>query len=85
MAAERSKREPDGLIRFIPLLGWAPEYKREWLLLDLIAGVTVTVLVVPKALGYAGIARAPIQYGLHAAAAGAFLCPIFGASRQIST
>jgi SulP family sulfate permease len=78
-------REPNWLARFIPLLGWAPDYKRDWLRPDLIAGLTVTALVVPKALGYAGIAGVPIQYGLYAAAAGAILYAFFGTSRQIST
>jgi high affinity sulfate transporter 1 len=78
-------REPNWLARFIPLLGWAPDYKRGWLRPDLIAGLTVTALVVPKALGYAGIAGVPIQYGLYAAAAGALLYAFFGTSRQIST
>ena len=56
-----------------------------WLRFDLIAGLTVTALVVPKALGYAGIAGVPLQYGLYAAAAGAILYALFGTSRQIST
>ena len=73
------------MARFIPLLGWAPEYERDWLRFDLIAGLTVAALVVPKALGYAGIAGVPIQYGLYAAAAGAILYAFFGTSRQIST
>jgi high affinity sulfate transporter 1 len=47
--------------------------------------LTVTALVVPKALGYAGIASVPIQHGLYAAAAGAILYAFFGTSRQIST
>ena len=42
-------------------------------------------LIVPKNLGYAGIAGIPLQNGLYAAAAGAILYPIFGTSRQIST
>jgi MFS superfamily sulfate permease-like transporter len=42
-------------------------------------------LVVPKNLGYAGIAGIPLQNGLYAAAAGAILYPVFGTSRQIST
>jgi high affinity sulfate transporter 1 len=66
-------------------LQWVPQYERRWLRPDLIAGLTVTALVVPKALGYAGIAGVPIQYGLYAAAAGAILYAIFGTSRQIST
>ena len=76
---------PGRVARLIPLLQWAPRYERQWLRADLIAGLTVTALVVPKALGYAGIARVPIQYGLYAAAAGAILYAIFGTSRQIST
>ncbi len=52
---------------------------------DLIAGVTVAALIVPKNLGYAGIAGIPLQNGLYAAAAGAILYAVFGTSRQIST
>jgi high affinity sulfate transporter 1 len=82
---ETSRKEPSWVAGFVPLLGWAPRYERRWLRPDLIAGLTVTALVVPKALGYAGIARVPIQYGLYAAAAGAILYAFFGTSRQIST
>jgi high affinity sulfate transporter 1 len=45
----------------------------------------VAALIVPKNLGYAGIAGIPLQNGLYAAAAGAILYPVFGTSRQIST
>ncbi|MFF2772964.1 SulP family inorganic anion transporter, partial [Streptomyces bacillaris] len=55
-----------------------------WLRGDVIAGVTVAALIVPKNLGYAGIAGVPLQNGLYAAAAGAILYAIFGTSRQIS-
>ena len=41
--------------------------------------------MVPKALGYAGIANVPIENGLYAAAAGTILYSLFGTSRQIST
>ncbi len=74
-----------GLAKVLPILGWAPRYRRSWLRPDLIAGLTVAALVVPKALGYAGIAEVPIQYGLYAAAAGAILYALFCTSRQIST
>src|SRR6478609_4364281 len=69
----------------LPILGWLRSYDRSWLRGDLIAGVTVLALVVPKNLGYAGIAGIPVQNGLYAAAAGAILYAIFGTSRQIST
>ena len=88
MAAENSQKknvEPGKTARFVPILQWAPGYDRRWLRPDLIAGLTVTALVVPKALGYAGIAGVPIVYGLYAAAAGAIIYALFGTSRQIST
>jgi SulP family sulfate permease len=71
--------------RLVPILGWIRSYDRGWLRGDLIAGVAVAALIVPKNLGYAGIAGIPLQNGLYAAAAGAILYAIFGTSRQIST
>ena len=71
--------------RLVPMAGWIRSYQRRWLRGDLIAGVAVTALIVPKNLGYAGIAGIPVQNGLYAAAAGAILYAIFGTSRQIST
>ena len=73
------------LPRLIPIVGWIRTYDRRWLRADLIAGVAVAALIVPKNLGYAGIAGIPLQNGLYAAAAGAILYAIFGTSRQIST
>ena len=64
---------------------WARSYDKAFLRADVLAGVTVTALVVPKNLGYAEIAGVPIENGLYAAAAGAILYAIFGTSRQIST
>jgi SulP family sulfate permease len=71
--------------RRVAVLDWLRGYDRSWLRRDVIAGVTVAALVVPKALGYAGIVGVPVEYGLYAAAAGALIYPVFGSSRQIST
>ena len=68
----------------VPIVGWIRSYDRTWLRGDLIAGVTVAALIVPKNLGYAGIAGVPLQNGLYAAAAGAIVYAIFGTSRQLS-
>lgn len=73
-----------GIARFLPIVGWLRDYDRSWLRGDVIAGVTVAALIVPKNLGYAGIAGVPLQNGLYAAAAGAVLYAIFGTCRQIS-
>ncbi|BCW70258.1 sulfate permease [Arthrobacter sp. NicSoilB8] len=68
----------------VPLIGQFRSYDRTWLRGDLIAGVTVAALIVPKNLGYAGIAGIPLQNGLYAAAAGAIVYAVFGTCRQIS-
>ena len=67
------------------MVGWVRSYDRRWLRGDLIAGIAVAALIVPKNLGYAAIAGIPVQNGLYAAAAGAILYAVFGTSRQIST
>ncbi len=83
MAAEGIQRR--GVRRFIPILTWLPGYDRAWIRGDVAAGVAVTALIVPKNLGYAGIAGVPLQNGLYAAAAGAIVYALFCTSRQIST
>ena len=85
MSKSLQTNAPSGLARVFPIISSAKQYKRAFLRPDLIAGVTVTALIVPKNLGYAEIAGAPIENGLYAAAAGAFLYAIFGTSRQISS
>src|SRR5215468_11622101 len=71
--------------RLVPSVGWLPRYERRWLRADVTAGIAVTALIVPKNLGYAGIAGVPLQNGLYAAAAGAIVYALFATSRQIST
>src|SRR6476619_5284474 len=73
------------LAGILPVVGWLPRYERRWLRGDLAAGIAVTALIVPKDLGYAGIAGVPLQNGLYAAAAGALIYALFCTSRQIST
>jgi len=73
-----------------PRLAWLPiadqlrTYQRGWLRHDLVAGVVVAALIIPKNLGYAGIAGVPLENGLYAAAAGTILYAAFGSCRQIS-
>src|SRR6185503_17893106 len=71
--------------RFLPVLQWLPRYDRRLIRGDLAAGIAVTALIVPKNLGYAGIAGVPLQNGLYAAAAGGIVYALFCTSRQIST
>jgi high affinity sulfate transporter 1 len=67
------------------MLQWLPRYDRRLIRGDVAAGIAVTALIVPKNLGYAGIAGVPLQNGLYAAAAGGIVYALFCTSRQIST
>src|SRR5207253_6330248 len=71
--------------RLVPILDWLPRYDRSLLRGDLLAGIAVTAMIVPKNLGYAGIAGIPVENGLYAAAAGAIIYALFCTSRHIST
>jgi high affinity sulfate transporter 1 len=73
------------LARLLPVTGWLPHYDRSWLRGDIAAGIAVTALIVPKNLGYAGIAGVPLENGLYAAAAGGIVYALFATSRHIST
>lgn len=48
----------------IPVLQWAPNYSREDVVPDIVAGLTVGVTVIPQALAYATIAGLPPEVNL---------------------
>jgi MFS superfamily sulfate permease-like transporter len=61
--------------RFLPILGWIPAYRHEWLLPDVFAGVALWAVMVPEAMAYAGIVGVPpIMGALHNSASAARLC-----------
>ena len=65
---------------------WLPRYRRSDLRFDVVAGVTVAALVVPKALGLRrDRPRSRSRTGCTRQRPGALLYAMFGTSRQIST
>lgn len=53
--------EPTWPLDRLPFLKWLLAYKVNWLLSDVLAGLTVGLMVVPQALAYASIARLPLN------------------------
>ncbi|MBS1878975.1 MAG: SulP family inorganic anion transporter [Actinobacteria bacterium] len=76
-------KPPTGPARYVPIIQWLPKYKGSFLSHDLIAALTVWALVVPEAMGYAGVAGIPVQYGLYAAPLAALAYMVFGGSRHL--
>ncbi|KAG2461063.1 S2611 protein, partial [Polypterus senegalus] len=68
----------------LPILNWLPQYSLQWLKLDLIAGLTVGLTVVPQALAYAEVAGLPVQYGLYSSFMGCFVYCVLGTSKDIT-
>ncbi|MDH3527327.1 MAG: sulfate permease, partial [Gammaproteobacteria bacterium] len=72
--------------RFLPFLCWTGELKkREILQADLIAGITVALVLVPQSMAYAQLAGLPPYYGLYASFLPGIIAALFGSSRQLAT
>lgn len=72
------------LKRYFPFLSWIKEYNRSFLFKDLIAGITVGVMLIPQGMAYALIAGLPPVYGLYAALVPNFIYAFTGSSRKLA-
>ncbi|SDE62408.1 SulP family inorganic anion transporter [Cellulophaga baltica] len=70
--------------KYIPILKWLPTYDKRNLSKDLIAGLTVGIILVPQGMAYAMIAGLPPVFGLYAALFPVLMYMVFGTSRQVS-
>ncbi|XP_031484893.1 probable sulfate transporter 4.2 isoform X1 [Nymphaea colorata] len=69
----------------IPCIRWIRTYKwREYLQVDLMAGLTVGIMLVPQAMSYAKLAGLQPIYGLYSGFVPIFIYAIFGSSRQLA-
>ncbi|KAL0098043.1 sulfate transporter family-domain-containing protein [Phycomyces blakesleeanus] len=70
---------------YLPILQWLPLYNSNLLLGDLIAGLTLSCLLIPQGLSYAtALCKIDAVHGLYAIAFPAITYAIFGMSRQMS-
>ena len=83
----KSKINFDHLLsRLIPFRDWIGELRKpEVLRADLIAGITVALVLVPQSMAYAQLAGLPPYYGLYAAFLPGIVAALFGSSRQLAT
>ncbi len=66
--------------RIFPFLLWKHRVDRNSIRADLIAGLTVAIVVVPQAVAFAAIAGMPPQYGLYAGMIPPIIAAFFGSS-----
>lgn len=68
----------------LPLPAWLRQYRRDWLAGDLVAGLVVTVLLVPQSLAYAMLAGLPPQAGLYASILPIVAYALLGSSMSLA-
>jgi MFS superfamily sulfate permease-like transporter len=72
--------------RLLPFLAWIHELRDARVLrADLVAGITVALVLVPQSMAYAQLAGLPAYYGLYAAFLPPMVGALFGSSRQLAT
>jgi len=72
------------LLRVLPFLRWFP-LPPGALRADLVAGVTVSLVLVPQSMAYAQLAGLPPYYGLYAAFLPVLIGALWGSSNQLAT
>jgi SulP family sulfate permease len=68
---------------YIPILEWLPKYQRKYLGSDLLAGLTVGVMVIPQGMAYGMLAGLPPIYGLYASLVPMAIYALLGTSKHL--
>ncbi|XP_063049159.1 prestin [Engraulis encrasicolus] len=80
-----SGRVRAGLLRLFPIATWLPAYPvKEYLMGDLVSGLSTGVMQLPQGLAYAMLAAVPPVFGLYSSFYPVLLYTLFGTSRHIS-
>ncbi|XP_068163578.1 prestin isoform X2 [Antennarius striatus] len=80
-----SARARAAVFSFLPILTWLPSYPvKQYLLSDVVSGLSTGVVQLPQGLAYAMLAAVPPVYGLYSSFYPVLLYTFFGTSRHIS-
>ena len=66
-------------------IDWPQGYDGASLKTDILAGLTVALVLIPQSMAYAEIAGLPPYYGLYASFLPPMVAALFGSSRQLAT
>jgi len=73
------------IYKVFPFLAWFKGYSGSIFRVDLLAGITVALVLIPQSMAYAQLAGLPAYYGLYAAFLPPMVAALFGSSRQLGT
>ena len=81
----RQKSCQDWAEAIVPMVSWLKTYDwRNTLLSDVIAGLTVGVMIIPQSMSYAKLAGLPVEFGLYSSLVPVYAYAFFGTSRQLA-
>lgn len=72
------------MLRLFPFLRWFP-MSGAGVRADILAGISVAMILVPQSMGYATLAGLPVVYGLYASALPVIIGSMWGSSRYLHT
>ncbi|XP_022077806.1 chloride anion exchanger [Acanthochromis polyacanthus] len=80
-----AKRAKNAALSLLPIIGWMKVYQiKEWLLSDIVSGISTGLVAVLQGLAYGLLASLPVRYGLFSAFFPVIIYFFFGTSRHIS-
>ncbi|KAF3767221.1 hypothetical protein M406DRAFT_69383 [Cryphonectria parasitica EP155] len=89
LAAQGARSFPTASTQYlldkVPIVQWLPRYNPRWIVNDIIAGLTVGLMLIPQALSYATLATIPVQYGLMSSWFPGALYTFMGTTKDLST
>lgn len=70
---------------YLPILSWLPQYKiKEYLIADIIAGLTVSFVIIPQGISYGTLAFVEPIFGLYCAFLPPLVYSFLGSSKHLS-
>ncbi|OKL55313.1 hypothetical protein UA08_09407 [Talaromyces atroroseus] len=88
LASTQLPKLPRGSAKYLadkaPIVQWIPRYALSWLWDDLVAGLTIGILLVPQSLAYAKEANIPARYGLVSSWLPSLFYAIMGTSKDVT-
>ncbi|KAI0085466.1 sulfate permease [Irpex rosettiformis] len=83
--SQNPKRDALSYVKSLfPITHWITRYNTGWLYGDIVAGLTVGIVVVPQSMSYAQIATLSPEYGLYSAFVGVLIYCLFATSKDVS-
>ena len=72
------------LENIFPIINWLPKLSKQNILDDLVAGITVAIMLIPQSISYADIAGLSYKYGMYSSLVPGLIYCIMGSSKYLS-